>query len=125
MWFKKENLAMVESRKFLLLGLALVSFWACRLTLLTSYEAGCAGDTKGGAVGNINLALELEGISFGYSLLVSLSMAILIALTFNIRWLHRIIIMVAVVLVVQVGFFFVGSHVQTAGLMDCHYDSTR
>jgi hypothetical protein len=50
-------------RKQLPLGLALLSLAALAGAFMLLYQAGCAGDTKGAALGNPVHALHLEGLA--------------------------------------------------------------
>ncbi len=52
-----------QTQKPMLVGLGLISVAGIAWSFLLLFQAGCAGDTKTGVLGNPLRALELEGLS--------------------------------------------------------------
>jgi hypothetical protein len=61
-----------HSPKYLPIRLGLLFAVSTALTFFVMFKAGCAGDTKGGSLGDPVRALELEGVAL-FPLLVSVA----------------------------------------------------
>lgn len=87
--------------KYLPLGLWLLFAMCAALALFVMFKAGCAGDPKGGSLGNPVRALELEGVGLFPLLLSAASGGAGIGLAS--RSVHRIAQGVAFALLVFIG----------------------
>lgn len=54
----------MNARRLVVLFLIAGTFVAAAASWYLSYKAGCAGDTKGGALGDPNRALQIESMAF-------------------------------------------------------------
>jgi hypothetical protein len=93
---------------------------ACIATsLFFMYRAGCAGDLKGGALGDPlkALAIESNGVALGW-----LAAVLLAAVASTLPWSHTIHRVTAVIFALVVGWGVMtisGIHFETQGVQSC------
>lgn len=103
--------------KYLLLGLGLLFAMCAATALFVMFKAGCAGDPKGGSLGNPVGALELEGIGLLPLLLSAASGGAAIGLA---SWsIHRIAQGVAFALLIFIGLWLAGMQFEVWGVQSC------
>ncbi|MBN8284739.1 hypothetical protein [Zoogloea sp.] len=103
--------------KYMPLGLALLFAMCAALELFLMFKAGCAGDPKGGSLGNPARALDLESVGLLTLLLSAASGGAAIGLA--LRSIHRIAQGVAFALLVFIGLWFAGAQFEVWGVQSC------
>ena len=105
-------------RSLAILGGMSLAFYAVSAWLL--FKAGCAGDTKGGSLGDPLVALSLENAAFPFFLLAIVATVSLIAwLTPGSVW-YRVAAIIACVLVGVPALWLTGLQVEVWGLRHCY-----
>lgn len=103
--------------KYLPLGLGLLFAVSAAVALFVMFKAGCAGDPKGGSLGDPVRALELESVAL-FPLLVSAASggaALSLASQSN----HRIAHGAGFALLVLVCLWFAGTQFEIWGVQSC------
>lgn len=100
--------------------LAIAWLSATAASLIVSYQAGCAGDTKGATLGDVHLALELEDLAFGLSVLAFILLIALLLNTLRVcSWAIRLFVTVVTVVVMYVGTIMLAIEIESAGIRNC------
>jgi hypothetical protein len=106
-----------QASKYLPLALWLLFAIAAASSLLVMFKAGCAGDPKGGSLGNPVRALELEGIAL-LPLLLSAAFGGA-AIGYTSHSIHRVAHGVAFALFVVICLWVAGMQFETWGVQSC------
>jgi hypothetical protein len=99
------------------LGLRLIFVIGAALSLFAMFQAGCAGDLKGGSLGDPKRALELEGISLFPLLLSAVSGGAAIGLTS--QSVNRVAHGVAFAILTLICLWLAGMQFETWGVQSC------
>lgn len=103
--------------KYVPFSLGLLFAVSAALSLFVMFKAGCAGDPKGGSLGNPVRALELEGVALLPLLLSTVFGGAAISLAS--RSVHRVTQGVAFALVALIGLWFAGMQFEVLGVQSC------
>jgi hypothetical protein len=106
-----------KASKYLSLALWLLFAAGMALTLYISFKAGCAGDSKGGALGNPVRALQLEGYSMLALLFGAVSGGAAVGLWS--RSVHRVAQGGAFATFILVCFWLAGMQFEIWGVQSC------
>lgn len=106
-----------NTRKYLAFGLGLIFAVSAALALFVMFKAGCAGDPKGGSLGDHVRALELEGFGL-FPLLVSAVFGGA-ALGLASQSIHRVAHGVSFALLALVCLWFTGMEFEIWGVQSC------
>ena len=106
-----------NARKHLPLGLGLLFAMCATLTLFVMFKAGCAGDLKGGSLGNPVRALELEGVGFIFLLLSAASGGAAIGL--GSQSIYRVAHGVGFALLALICLWFAATKFEIWGVQSC------
>ena len=104
-------------KKYLRLGLGLLFVMSAILSFFVMFKSGCAGDIKGGALGNLVRAQELEGLGNIISVLSAAFGGAAYGLVSRSR--NRIAHSVAFALFSLVCFWLAGMQFNTWGVQSC------
>jgi len=83
------------------------------------YQAGCAGDTKGGSLGNIQEALQLEGLSIAPLFLALASLSALPIATLHGSLAKRSIASAVIFVISLAGLILLGIQAEIVGVQQC------
>jgi len=103
--------------KYLPLGLWLLFAMSAALALFVMFKAGCAGDPKGGSLGDPVRALELEGVGL-FPLLASAASGG-VALGLASRSIHRVAHGAGFTLLALICLWFAGMQFEILGVQSC------
>jgi len=103
--------------KFLTIGLGLLFALSAAVALFILFKVGCAGDLKGGSLGDPIRALELEGVGL-FPLLVSAASC---GATFGLvsQSIHRVAHGVGFALLALICLWFAGMELEIWGIQSC------
>ena len=104
-------------RRYLLVGFWALATLSMAMSLIISFHAGCTGDVKTMALGDVERALQLED----YAIMMALISASLSGVAFcqTSKSAHLAVLSGALVLFVFVGLWIAGIQVETQGMRSC------
>ncbi|KAF0843141.1 hypothetical protein FNL37_0559 [Methylovorus glucosotrophus] len=102
---------------YLARGLGLLFAVSAAATLFIMFKAGCAGDTKGGSLGNPARAVELEELAL-FPLLISAA-ASGTAICFGSQSIYRIAHGAGFAILVLIFLWFVGMYIEAWSFKSC------
>ena len=110
---------MITAKRALCAVLVLGALACLALSLHLMYQAGCTGDPKGGALGDVPRALEIEGaaVAFGWGGL--LLAALVAAFIPRISALRRGLVAVVIVVLGFVFWTCLGMNAEVRGVQAC------
>lgn len=103
--------------KYLPLGLGFLFAMSAAFALFIMFKAGCAGDPKGGSLGDPVRALQLEGVGLLPLLLSAASGGAAIGLAS--QSIHRVAHGVAFALLALICLWFAGMQFEVWGVQSC------
>jgi len=108
---------MATARKYFPLAFVLLFVVGVALTFFVMFKAGCAGDTKGGALGNPVRSLQLENLGMLILLLSAVSGGA--AVGFVSKSKHRDAQGIAFATFTLIGLWLLGIQFETWGVQSC------
>jgi len=107
----------INTPKYLPLGLGLLFVIGASLSLFIMFKAGCAGDPKGGSLGDPIRALQLEGYSFFPLLLSAVTGGAAIGMMS--KSIHRVAQGVAFAMLALFCLWIAGMQLEIWGVQSC------
>jgi formate hydrogenlyase subunit 3/multisubunit Na+/H+ antiporter MnhD subunit len=108
---------LAAARKYLSLAFGLLFAVGAALTFFVMFKAGCAGDTKGGALGNPVRSLQLENLGMLFLLLSAAAGGA--AIGFASKSKHRDAQGIAFAMFTLIGLWLLGIQFETWGVQSC------